>query len=126
MQRHVKKKRQVDVIYLDFAKAFDKVPHNELLFKLESLGIRGNLLAWFRSYFSGRRHRVLINGKASDYLPITSGVPQGSVLGPLLFLIYINDMPNCISSETSFALFADDSKCFTVILVQDDGDVHAE
>lgn len=97
-------------IYLDFAKAFDKVPHNKLLFKLESLGIRGNLLVWFRSYLSGRRHRVVINGKASDYLPVTSGVPQGSVLGPLLFLVYINDMSNRISRETSLPLFADDSK----------------
>ena len=118
----LEKKQQVDVIYLDFAKAFDKVPHNKLLFKLESLGVRGNLLAWFRSYLSGRRHRVVINGKASDYLPVTSGVPQGSVLGrPLLFLIYINDMPNCISRETSLPLFADDSKCIRVILGQDDG-----
>ena len=105
----LKKKQQVDVIYLDFAKAFDKVPHNKLLYKLESFGIRGNLLNWFRSYLLGRRHRVVINGKVSDYLPVTSGVPQGSVLGPLLFLIYINDMPNCISRETSLPLFADDS-----------------
>jgi hypothetical protein len=63
----------------------------------------------------------VINGKVSDYLPVTSGVPQGSVLGPLLFLIYINDMPNCISRETSLPLFADDSKCFRVILGQDYG-----
>ena len=105
--KNMKKNRQVDIIYLDFAKAFDKVPHNKLLFKLESLGIRGNLLAWFRSYLSGRRHRVVINGKPSDYLPVKSGVPLGSVLGPLLFLIYIND----ISGETSLPLFADDSKC---------------
>ena len=119
----LEKKQQVDVIYLDFAEAFDKVPHNKLLYKLESFGIRGNLLNWFRSYLLGRRHRVVINGKVSDYLPVTSGVPQGSVLGPLLFLIYIyiNDMPNCISRETSLPLFADDSKCFRVILGPDDG-----
>ena len=77
---YAKALQQVDVIYLlrlCFAKAFDKVPHNKLLFKLESLGIRGNLLAWFQSYLSGRRHRVVINGKASDYLQVTSDVPQG-------------------------------------------------
>jgi hypothetical protein len=111
----LEKKQQVDVIYLDFAKAFDKVPHNKLLCKLESFGIRGNLLNWFRSYLLGRRHRVVINGKVSDYLPVTSGVPQGSVLEPLLFLKYINDMPNCISRETSLPSSADDSKCFRVI-----------
>lgn len=117
----LEKKQQVDVIYLDFAKAFDKVSHNKLLYKLESFGIKGNLLSWFQAYLLGRQHRVVINGKASDYLPITSGVPQGSVLGPLLFLIYINDMPKCISRETSLPLFADDSKCFRVILGQEDG-----
>ena len=67
-------------------------------------------------------YRVVINAKASDYLPVTSCVPQGSVLGPLLFLIYINDMPNCIYRETSLPLFADDSKCFRVFLGQGDGD----
>ena len=95
--------------------------HEKLLFKLQCLGIGGSLLAWFRSYLSGRRHRVVIDNESSDFLPVTSGVPQGSILGPLLFLIFINDMPNVISKETSLPLFADDSKCFRLILRRDDG-----
>lgn len=117
----LERRQQVDVIYLDFSKAFDRVSHEKLLFKLECLGIGGSLLAWFRSYLSGRRHRVVIDNESSDFLPVTSGVPQGSILGPLLFLIFINDMPNVISKETSLPLFADDSKCFRVILGSDDG-----
>ena len=94
-------------LYLDFSKAFDRVPHEKLLFKLECLGIKGSLLAWFRSYLSGRRHRVMIDNEASDFLPVTSGVPQGSIIGPLLFLIYINDrVPGVISENTSLPLFA--------------------
>ena len=92
-------------------------------FKLECLGIDGSyLLAWCRSYLSGRRHRVVLDNESSDVLPVTSEVPQGSILGPLLFLIFINDMPNVISKETSQPLFADDSKCFRLILRRDDGD----
>ena len=106
----LERRQQVDVIYLDFSKAFDRVSHEKLLFKLQCLGIGGSLLAWFRSYLSGRRHRVVIDSRSSDFLPVTSGVPQGSILGPLLFLIFINDMPNVISKETSLPLFADDSK----------------
>ena len=93
-------RQQIVVIYLDFSKAFDRVPHEKLLFKLECLGIKGFLLAWFRSYLSGRRHRVMIDNEASDFLPVTSGVPQESIIGPLLFLIYI------ISENTSLPLFA--------------------
>ena len=96
--------------------------HEKLLFKLECLGIGGSFLAWFRSYLSGRKHRVMIGNKSSDYLPFTFGIPQGSILGPLLFLLLINDEPNAISKETSLPLFADDSKCFRLILGRDDGD----
>ena len=79
------------------------------------------ILAWFRSYLSGRRHRVVIDNESSDCLPVTPGVPQGSILWPLLFLLFINDMPDAISKETSLPLFADDSKCFRLILGRDDG-----
>jgi len=120
--RALEMRQKVDVIYLDFSKAFDRVPHGKLLFKLECLGFKGPLLAWFRSYLSGRRHRVVIDDEASDFLPVTSGVPQGSILGPLLFLVYINDMPDVISGDTSLLLFPDDSRCFRLILGQDDGD----
>ena len=105
--RALEMRQQIPVIYLDFSKAFDRVPHEKLLFKLECLGIKGSLLAWFRSYLPGRRHRVMIDNEASDFLPVTSGVPQESIIGPLLFLIYINDrVPGVISENTSLPLFA--------------------
>lgn len=103
---------QVDVIYLDFSKAFDSVPHSFLILKLKMyFGVSGVLLSWFKSYLSERHQRVVVEGEESDWSNVTSGVPQGSILGPLLFLLFINDMPNVVLSS-SIALFADDSKVF--------------
>ena len=99
--RALESRQQVDVIYLDFSKTFDEVSHCKLLFKLECLGIKGSLLSWFRSYFTNRKQRVVIDNSSSEFLPVTSGVFQGSILGLLLFLIFINDMPNGILRETS-------------------------
>jgi hypothetical protein len=98
----------VDIIYLDFAKAFDKVPHARLLKKLEAHGIGGQYARWIKNWLADRRQRVNINGKVSGWAEVKSGVPQGSVLGPLLFLIFINDIDDGIISK--IWKFADDSK----------------
>ena len=109
---------QVDVIFLDFSKAFDCVPHQRLLEKLRFYGIDGKTNKSIRSLLSGRRQRVLINGTKSDWEKVTSGVPQGSVIGPILFLIYINDIQKEISS--SMKLFADDSTIYRPIRSYED------
>ena len=98
--------RQTDVIIMDFAKAFDMVPHRRLLYKLDYYGIRGSTHKWITSWLSGRSQKVELDGQASDPVPVLSGVPQGSILGPVLFLIFINDLPENIRS--SVRLFADD------------------
>ena len=98
-------------IFIDLRKAFDTVNHKILLRKLDHYGIRDNSLKWFESYLSGRKQYVYFNGQSSDLKDISCGVPQGSVLGPLLFLIYINDLPN-ISKTLKFFLFADDTNIY--------------
>jgi hypothetical protein len=103
----------IDNIYLDFAKAFDKFPHNLLLIKLEAYGISGRILNWIKDYLKNQRQRVVINGVYSDWSSVESGVPQGSVFAALLFTLYINDLPDGISSLT--ALFADDTKLFRLL-----------
>ena len=112
---HLAGGKEVDAIHLDLSKAFDRVQHHMLLNKLEQYGISGSLLQWFCSYLSDRYQRVALDGTLSDWLPVTSGVPQGSILGPLLFLVYINDMPEYVGQGSSIALFADDSKLYRPI-----------
>ena len=103
-------KAELDCIYLDFKKAFDSVPHNELLVKLWQSGICGSLWGWFKAYLSTRQQCVSLSGVSSDLLPVVSGVPQGSILGPLLFIIYVNDLPS-LASSADILMFADDTKC---------------
>ena len=100
----------VDVAYLDFAKAFDSVPHRRLLGKLHAYGIRGKLLDWISAFLIDRRQRVVIQGSKSEWVPVTSGIPQGSVLGPTLFTVFVNDMPQQVLS--CIKLFADDTKLY--------------
>ena len=106
---------QADIIYLDFSKAFDSVPHHLLLHKLRSFGFNGSLYQWFSSYITSRKQRVVIDGEYSDWCNVTSWVPQGSILGPVLFLLYINDLTDCVSNNTNVALFADDVKIYREI-----------
>ena len=103
----------VDLILLDFAKAFDKVSHEFLIHKLRCYGISGKLLSWIKNFLFLRKQRVILGEGESDWSEVLSGVPQGSVLGPLLFIIYINDMPDKIKSNV--LLYADDSKLISTI-----------
>ena len=105
--------KEVRVVFCDISKAFDRVWHKGLLFKLAAIGCSKSLLRWFTSYLSGRRQRVVINGMISEWASIFAGVPQGSILGPLLFLIFINDIVNNIQSN--IRLFADDTSLYIIV-----------
>ena len=109
---------QSDVLFLDFSKAFDKVPHRHLIHKLSYYGITGKTNKWIQGFLTGRTQCVAVDGEESDWNPVISGVPQGSVLGPVLFLIFINDITDGITSK--IRLFADDSVIYRSITTRED------
>ncbi|MEW8548082.1 MAG: reverse transcriptase family protein, partial [Candidatus Thiodiazotropha sp.] len=110
---------QVDIILLDFSKAFDKVPHQRLLHKLEYYGVRGGTLSWIKEFLSGRSQQVILEGQKSSQKEVLSGVPQGTVLGPLLFLAFINDLPEVVKTSEA-RLFADDCLLYRHIRHEND------
>ena len=104
---------KIDAIYMDFQKAFDKVPHRRLLNKINGYGLEGETHDWVKAFLHNRSHRVCVNGQVSNSAAVTSGIPQGSVLGPVLFVLYINDLPDVVENEVY--LFADDTKIYSQI-----------
>jgi hypothetical protein len=110
----------IDVVYTDFEKAFDKVPHKRLLNKLASYGIDSDTIEWIKAFLCFRKQRVKLNGKFSEWNLVLSGIPQGSILGPLLFIIFINDLPEFCENSTDIYLFADDAKICKHIYSQSD------
>ncbi|KAF7245892.1 RNA-directed DNA polymerase from mobile element jockey [Varanus komodoensis] len=107
----------VDVVYLDFSKAFDKVPHDILVEKLRSFGIHQSTVRWIRAWLTDRKQRVTISGESSGWRPVTSGFPQGSVLGPILFNLCINDMEEGVNSL--LIIFTDDTKTGAVATTEE-------
>ncbi len=106
-------KKDIRIVFCDISKAFDRVWHQGIIYKLQCLGICGNLLEFFKDYLSNRHQRVMLNGHYSEWGHINAGVPQGSVLGPLLFLVYINDLIQHVNC--GIKLFADDTVIYEIV-----------
>ena len=116
MSQSLNNRNDVDVIYFDFAEAFDSVNHDLILYKLKyKFNIDGLMSKFIKGYLHNRAQRVVIDGVFSDTVPVNSGVPQGSILGPLLFVLFINDIYEQVSPGTNIALYADDTKIWRQI-----------
>ena len=113
--------KQSDLILLGFSRAFDKVNHLKLLYKVQLHGVQGKTLGWIESFLIGRTQCVVLDGDSSTELPVSSRVPQGSVFGPILFLLYINDLPDNIQSNVR--LFADETPVYLTVHGQEDADI---
>ena len=107
LHQDLERKEQVDMVVLDFSKAFNKVLHKSLIAKLQNYGVRGNAHGWIESYLMNRTQRVVVDGQASEWANVQSRVPQGTVLGPILFVAFINDLLSAVQARTQ--LFADDA-----------------
>ena len=118
MSAYNKKSSQIDIAVLDFSKAFDTVPHDGLLSKLKHYGIDDKIWTWISNFLKQRKQHVVVDGIQSDLVTVDSGVPQGTVLGPILFLLHINDLPSVISSKVR--LFADDCLVYREIKIRQD------
>jgi hypothetical protein len=119
----VNNKHSVTVAYIDYSKAFDVVCYNKLLFKLEHYGITGDLLRWIGGFITGRTQRTKVGSAVSDEVQLTSGVVQGSCIGPLLFVLYINDVVQIIGDSCRRKIYADDLKIYTEVTSQQDEDL---
>ena len=120
VSKNLQQGRQTDVLVMDFSKAFDKVDHDLLCLKLSRYGTRGDINRWISSFLTGRKQCVVVEGEQSKFVPVESGVPQGSVLGPCLFLFYINDIPDGLNSTCR--LFADDTIVYLTVKSDSDAD----
>ena len=105
---------------MNFSKAFDSVDHGRLVPKLKRHGVKGNLLSWLANYLTNRKQRTVVRGAMSKSLPVISGVPQGSLLGPLLLVVYTNDLQTTVASNCSLLLYVDDTKRYKTIITVDD------
>ena len=120
LSKHLDSKSQIDTFLLDFSKAFDNVPHQRHQYKLQYYGISGSINRWIADYLCDRTQTVVLEGCSSDTSTVDSGVSQGSVIGPVLFILYINDLPDYITNGSYVSLFADDSILFKEIKSEQD------